>query len=109
MHNCTIEEPLVKLQYQKKPYMICPIHDGQSLLLYWYCVISKNTYENLNKCENIEAYEKLEDELTNKAVDIRKLENYDKELTGTNIIFQRKELIVPLIREAVRQGYIRPI
>ena len=71
MHNCTIEEPLVKLQYQKKSYMICPIHDGQSLLSYWYCVISKNTYENLNKCENIEAYENWKMNLQNmKATEI---------------------------------------
>lgn len=109
MMNCTIEEPLSILQYQKESYMICPIHDGQSLLTYWYSVLSKETYKKLLNSETVYDYEKFEDELTDKAIDIRKLKNYNTEVTMSQILFKRKEVIVPIIREAVRKGYIQPL
>ena len=107
MENCVIEEPLAKLQCKKKQYVICPIHDGESLLAYWYCVISKETYTLLQQSETMDAFRKLEQDLLDKAIDIRKLQNYSK-LSISQIIFKRKELIAPLIKEAVRTELITP-
>lgn len=109
MKNCTIVEPLSILQYKQKKYVICPIHDREGVLVYWYSVLSKETYDKLMNSDTAEEYEKYEDELTNKATDIRKLLNFDEGITMTQILFHRKEVIVPLIREAVRKEYVKPI
>ena len=107
MVNCNIEEPIAKFQHKKKQYVICPIFDGESLLAYWYCVLSKETYDVLQHSETAEEYVSFEQELLNKAIDIRKLQNY-KKLSISKIIFNRKELIVPLIKEAVKTGFVIP-
>ena len=49
-----------------------------------------------------------EEKLMNQATDIRKLANY-KELEISKILFRRKEVIVPLIKEAIKAGYIQPL
>lgn len=49
-----------------------------------------------------------EDEITNKAIDIRALPNY-KELSPTDILFHRKDTVALMIKEAVRKGYIQPL
>lgn len=107
MINCNIEEPIAKFQCKKKQYIICPIFDGESLLAYWYCVLSKETYDTLQHSETIEEFERLEHKLLNNAIDIRKLQNY-KKLSISQIIFNRKELIVPLIKDTVKAGFIIP-
>lgn len=109
MHNCILEEPLAKLHYKRILYVICPIRKGENLLSYWYSVLSKETYEQLVYSNTVEEYEKYENELTDKAIDIRKLKNYDASISMTQIFFHRKEIIVPLIREAIRKEYIKPL
>lgn len=107
MINCNIEEPIAKFQHKKKQYVICPIYDGESLLAYWYCVLSKETYDTLQHSETMNIFEKFEQELLNVAIDIRKLSNY-KKLSISQIVFHRKELIVPLIKDAIKAGFIIP-
>lgn len=105
MINCNIEEPIAKFQHKKKQYVICPIFDGESLLAYWYCVLSKETYDTLQQSESMNVFEKFEQELLNVAIDIRKLPNY-KKLSISQILFHRKELIVPLIKESIKTELI---
>ena len=64
-------------------------------------------------------YEKFEQKLLNEAIDIRKLQNY-KDLAipqtefirkGLSIPFGRKdreEFVAPLIKDAVKAGYMMP-
>ena len=119
MINCNIEEPIAKFQYKKNQYVICPIYGRESLLAYWYCVLSKETYNALQCCESWEEYEKFEQKLLNEAIDIRKLQNY-KDLSIPQTEFNRKglfipfgrkdreEFVVPLIKDAVKAGFIMP-
>lgn len=108
MVDCGIYEDIGKGQYKKQGYRIWSILDGESVLSYWYVVMFDSTYSKLAEINDMDELNKKLDELTNKAIDIRKLENYTV-LKGTEIIFHRKEKIVPMIKEAVRKGCIIPL
>ena len=103
MVDCEIYEDIGKGQCEKRSYRIWTIFKRESTLLYWYLILYDDTY--YEKCDK---HEVDEDALTNEAIDIRKLPNY-QDITGTDIIFHRKERVVPLIKEAVRKGYVRPV
>ncbi|MDU3180460.1 MAG: hypothetical protein E6686_03540 [Lachnospiraceae bacterium] len=103
MANCEIYEEIGKGQCEKKAYRIWTIFKRESTLLYWYLVLYDDTYY-----EKFGNGEMDEDALTNMAIDIRKLPNY-KDISGIDILFHRKESVVPLIKEAVRKGYIKPV
>lgn len=103
MADCEIYEDIGKGQCEKRVYRIWSIFKRESPLLYWYLVLYDDTY--YEKFGNGEVDEGA---LINEAIDIRKLPNY-REIAGANIIFHPKESVVPLIKESVRKGYIKPV
>lgn len=108
MKDCMMIESIGKGQCKKKEYYIWTVFDGQSTLCYWYVVMSDDTYCNHFEKKSGEELAKIEDEITNKAIDIRNLPNY-KKLSPTDILFHRKDTVVPMIKEAVRKGYVQPL
>lgn len=100
-----IYESIGSGQCNKKPYSIWSIFNRESTLMYWYLILFNDSYYSLCNNENRHFKEK---ELVGKAVDIRTLPNY-KGISGTEIIFHTKDKVIPLIKEAVRKGYIVPL
>lgn len=107
MVNCEIYEDIGKGQCNKQKYRIWSLWKRESSLLYWYVILFDSTYNAWMDMSAVESVKK-ENELTDKAIDIRKLANY-KELKSTDIIFNRDNVVVPLIKEAVRKGYVKPV
>ena len=105
---CEICESIGKGQLNKESYRIWTIWKRESVLAYWYVVLYDSAYRKTYDMTSLEEVERVMDEWTDKAVDIRTLPNY-KELSGGEILFNRKRAVVPLIREAVRKGYIVPL
>lgn len=103
MVDCEIYEEIGKGQCKKKAYRIWTIFKRESTQLYWYLVMYDDTYYEKFSNGDVD-----EDTLTNEAIDIRKLPNY-QEISAVDIMFHRKESVVPLIKEAVRKGYIKPV
>lgn len=99
---------LARDNIKKQSYKIWSILKRESVLSYWYVVMFDSTYSKLTDIDDIEELNKIFNELTDKAIDIRELENY-KEIKGSEIIFHRKEKVVPIIKEAVKKGYIMPL
>lgn len=107
MQNCYIYEDFYKGQYKKQKYRIWSVMGRESILAYWYVVMFEVTYEKEYGSAHIDL-ESVDDKITNKAIDIRKLPNY-KKVDSIGILYNRKEIIVPIIKEAIQKGYIEII
>ena len=114
MVGCCIYEDIYKGQYNKQKYRIWTIMGRESELSYWYVVMYDSTYNKEYYECNIEYSEididiaEIDDRITNQAIDIRKLPNY-KDMSVLEILHYRKIVIIPLIKEALKKGYIKPI
>jgi hypothetical protein len=107
MVNCCIHEDIYKGQIDKKKYRIWTVMGRESTLSYWYVVMSDETYEKEYNHENVDL-ESIDDKITDQAIDIRKLSNYIP-LSNSEILFNRKQTIIPIIREALKAGYVKVI
>ena len=107
MVNCCLCEDIYKGQFKNQKYRIWTIMGRESELAYWYVVMFDTTYGKEFGTENIDIKD-VNDRVTNQAVDIRKLPNY-KALSAIEIFHCRKTLVVPLIKEALKTGYIKPL
>ena len=107
MINCSLYEEIYKGQFQKQKYTIWSIMGRESELAYWYVVMFDKTYKEVYCSENIDL-DKIDDKITDKAIDIRKLPSY-KEASILEIFHYRKVLVVPLIKEAIKKGDIKPL
>ena len=107
MHQCEIYEEIGKGQCKKQPYNIYTIMGRESLLSYHYAVLYDHTFNEWNNLPKKE-YEERQNEITDQSLDIRKLENY-KPLKSVDILFRRVEMVVPIIKEAIRKGYAKPL
>jgi len=106
MINCSLYEDIYKGQIDKKKYRIWTIMGRESALSYWYVIMSDETYEKEYDRKDVNLAT-VDDKITDQAIDIRKLPNYSL-LTNTEILFERKK-VVPIIKEALKAGYIKPI
>ena len=104
MVNCCLCEDIYRGQFKNQKYRIWTIMGRESELAYWYVVMSDLTYNKEFGAENID-WKEVNDKVTNQAVDIRKLPNY-KDISSLEILHYRKTLIVPLIKEALKSGFI---
>lgn len=107
MVNCSLCEDIYKGQFKKQKYRIWSVMGRECELAYWYVVMLDSTYDKEFGAENVNLKE-VDDRVTNQAVDIRKLPNY-KEMGSLEIFHYRKSLVVPLIKEALKIGYIKPL
>ena len=107
MVGCCLYEDIYKGQLNKQKYRIWSIMGRESELAYWYVVMFDSTYDKEFSAENIDLDE-VDDRVTNQAIDIRKLPNY-KNLTIIEILRHRETFVVPLIKEALKMGYIKPL
>lgn len=107
MVNNHIYEAFYKGQFKKQKYRIWSIMGMFSVSLYLYVVMYDTTCDREYECVDIIDIESVNDKITNQAIDIRTLPNYTK-LSFDDILFNRNEVIVPLIREALKKGYIKP-
>lgn len=106
MVNNYIYEDFYKGQFKKQKYRIWSIMGRESVSLYWYVVMYDTTYKREYECAGIDI-KSVDDKITNQAIDIRTLPNYTK-FSFSDILFNRNEVIVPLIREALKKGFIKP-
>lgn len=107
MINCSLCEDIYKGQFLKQKYRIWSVMGREGVLAYWYVVMYDTTYEKKYNSANIDL-EMVDDKITNLAIDIRKLPNY-KKVSALEILHYRKVIIAPLIKEALKNGYIKPI
>lgn len=89
-------------QYHNRKYEIWSIFDRQSTLLYWYVIAFAD------KTETIEGMQHLNKNINKYEIDIRTLPNY-KQPAFYDIIRNPQKVITPIIKEAVRKGYIKPV
>ena len=107
MINCCIYEDICKGQFHNQKYRIWSVMGRESVLAYWYVVMYDTTYKQEYCSENIDI-ESIDDKITNQAIDIRTLPNY-QETSSLEILHYRKTIIPPLIKEALKKGYIKPL
>lgn len=107
MTGCCLHEDIYKGQIKNQKYRIWSITGRESELAYWYVVMFDSTYDKEFGAENIDI-EEVDDRVTNQAVDIRKLPNY-KQSSPLEILHYGKIIAAPLIIEALRTGYIKPL
>jgi hypothetical protein len=107
MVDCEICEDIYSGQYKKRKYRIWTILGREGTLMYWYVIMYDDTYEK-EYCNPDTQFEKVNDMLTNQAIDIRKLLNY-VEMNTINILVDRKNTVIPIIKDAIKSGYINPI
>ena len=107
MVGCCLYEDIYKGKFNKQKYRIWSVKGRESVLAYWYVVMYDSTYKQEYCSENIDL-ERVDDKITNHAIDVRKLPNY-KRTSTLEIFHYRQTIIVPLIKEALNQGYIKPL
>lgn len=107
MVNCCICEDIYKGQFKKQKYRIWSVMGRESVLSYWYVVMYDTTFNQKYNIENVDL-KKVNDEITNQAIDIRTLPNY-KQVSGLEILHYGKTIVAPMIKEAIKKGYIHPI
>lgn len=107
MVNCCLYEDIYKGQFKNQKYRIWSVMGRESVLAYWYVVMYDTTYAQEYCSENIDL-KSIDDKITNQAIDIRKLPNY-KETSSLEIIHYGKIIVAPLIKEALKKGYIKPL
>lgn len=91
-----------------RPYAIYCVSERGGNLIYWYLVISDDTYDTLHTEKNRIERDKMLEEITDKAVDVRIIKGYTG-LNTLNLTKHRTDVIVPLLKEAVTQGVIQPL
>ena len=106
MVNCCLYEDIYKGQFKNQKYRIWSVMGRESVLAYWYVVMYDTTYKQEYCSENIDL-KSIDDKITNQAIDIRKLPNY-KEINSLENLHYRKSIVASLIKEALKQGYIKP-
>lgn len=88
-------------QYKKQKYEICDIWYDDHIMMCWYVVAYNSTMRNCEKRREII------NDIFGKAIDIRTLPNY-KDAETEKCKRHPSEIAVPIIKEAVRKGYIKP-
>lgn len=106
MVNCCLYEDIYKGQFKNQKYRIWSVLGRESVLAYWYVVMYDATYKQKYCSENIDL-KSIDDQITNQAIDIRKLPNY-KEINSLELLHYRKSIVASLIKEALKKGYIKP-
>ena len=107
MVNCCLYEDIYKGQFKNQKYRIWSVMGRESVLAYWYVVMYDTTYDQEYCSENIDL-KSIDDKITDQAIDIRKLPNY-KETSFHKILYYRKNIVAPLIKEALKKGYTKPL
>lgn len=104
----SIYEKIAQGQCDKRPYGIWSIFHREDTLVYWYVVMFDDTYDKWATTPNEKKRKKIEQEFLCKATDIRNLDNYEK-MGCVDAFLHRKDKVIPMIKEAVRKGYIKPL
>lgn len=107
MKDCCLYEDIYKGQFKKNKYRIWSVMGRESVLAYWYVVMYDSTYIQEYCSDNIDLG-RVDDKITNQAIDIRKLPNF-KTTSTLEILHYRNTIIVPLVKEALNKGYIKPL
>ena len=88
-------------QYQDENYTIWNIFHDDHIMMCWYVVVLERTLKKKGGRKEINA------DVFDKALDIRELPNYNV-LDDRILIMRPQEVVVPLIKEAIEKGYIKP-
>lgn len=107
MVNCCLYEDIYKGQFNNQKYRIWSVMGRESVLTYWYVVMYDTTYKQEYCSENIDL-KSIDNKITNQAIDIRKLPNYE-DTSSLEILHYRNRIVAPLIKEALKKGYIKPL